>query len=220
LADLEEKILARKIRREQEYLDAIFSAHSGEPSKICTVCKELIPLSKYGNRPDRKGVYKSSCKFCDVNKARLWNTSNRDSFNKNCRAYYTNNKEKFFTPEKIERRKQITQECAIRNPEKVRSDAAKRRSLKNNAMPNWANTAYIKLFYDMVQEAEMKTGIKYHVDHIVPLKSPYVCGLHCEDNLQVLEATENIIKSNSTWLHMWEITPELKQLIQQPNVSN
>lgn len=35
-----------------------------------------------------------------------------------------------------------------------------------------------------------------HVDHVVPLKHPLVCGLHCEFNLQLLPPDVNIAKSN------------------------
>jgi hypothetical protein len=42
----------------------------------------------------------------------------------------------------------------------------------------------------------LNTGIVHHVDHIVPLKSPTVCGLHCEANLRVLQKTDNLKKGN------------------------
>lgn len=46
------------------------------------------------------------------------------------------------------------------------------------------------------------TGIDYQVDHIVPLRSPIVSGLHCEANLRVITATENAQKGNMLWPEM------------------
>ena len=41
-----------------------------------------------------------------------------------------------------------------------------------------------------------QTGIKHEVDHIIPLQSPFVCGLHVEYNLQVITAKMNRSKGN------------------------
>lgn len=75
--------------------------------------------------------------------------------------------------------------------------AANRRKIAKIATPKWADKAIIKSIYLKASEMSKTTGIIYHVDHIVPLKSEYVCGLHWEENLQIIPATENRKKKNN-----------------------
>lgn len=48
----------------------------------------------------------------------------------------------------------------------------------------------------MAERLTRETGIPHQVDHIVPLQSKIVCGLHVEHNLRVITATENARKKN------------------------
>lgn len=66
---------------------------------------------------------------------------------------------------------------------------AYRRAIKIKAIPSWANIQMIKEIYSKCPKG-------YHVDHIVPLLGVSVCGLHVENNLQYLTASDNIEKSN------------------------
>jgi 5-methylcytosine-specific restriction endonuclease McrA len=72
----------------------------------------------------------------------------------------------------------------------------KREARKLRATPTWANEVALQAVY---AEAA-RTGLQ--VDHIVPLRSPLVCGLHWEGNLQLLTAAENARKNNHWWPHM------------------
>ena len=74
-----------------------------------------------------------------------------------------------------------------------------RLSQQIKATPQWADQAKIKEFYAAADFLGMVTGEGHHVDHIVPLRSKIVCGLHTEQNLQVLPASDNLRKSNRHW---------------------
>ena len=86
-----------------------------------------------------------------------------------------------------------------KNPELHASYEAKRRAIKFNATPAWANEFFIKEAYALARLRTKMFGFKWHVDHTVPLNSKLVCGLHVETNLQVLPAVKNLAKSNTTW---------------------
>ena len=79
------------------------------------------------------------------------------------------------------------------NKQKVNAWRAKRRAAKLNATPAWADNKKIAQIYK-----ECPPG--YHVDHVFPLQSPIMCGLHVENNLQYLPAKENIKKKNHVTL--------------------
>lgn len=80
--------------------------------------------------------------------------------------------------------------------------SANRRAAKLVATPSWANRFFIAEAYHLAKVREAVCGGKWHVDHIVPLQSDLVCGLHCESNLQVIPGRSNSSKGNRYWPDM------------------
>ncbi len=101
------------------------------------------------------------------------------------------------------------------NPEKVRNainrwrrahgrgdEVALRRANKKQATPVWADTKRIKEIYKRAKRLQNCLGVKMNVDHIVPLQSEFVCGLHVPWNLDIVTKLTNVLKGNRVWPDM------------------
>jgi hypothetical protein len=177
--------------------------------KKCSACKDVKLLSLFSKN-------KNICKLCtstyyrdyqEKNKVKLqdkdkaYYSNNRDKVHDRHKAYYEVNKDTIKTKSKLYRssgnRKKISKS-------KSRAKWAKYKASKLNAIPVWGNNKAIKSLYALSSFLTLSTfGNGYHVDHIVPLNNDLVCGLHCEDNLQILRAEHNLSKSNQFWPDMW-----------------
>jgi hypothetical protein len=115
-------------------------------------------------------------------------------------------------PEKVrEKGRRNTRAWRGRNADEVKEKAnspegrayrSARRARSRDATPAWANDFFIKEAYALAKLREKVTGGKWHVDHVVPLRSRLVCGLHCEQNLAVIRREANISKGNRHWPDM------------------
>ena len=85
-------------------------------------------------------------------------------------------------------------------PKHIRTSIqSKRNASKVNATPKWLTKEHseeIEFIYLECAIRSASSGIKYEVDHIIPLRSKLVCGLHVPWNLRVIESYKNRQKSN------------------------
>jgi hypothetical protein len=174
-------------------------------TQVCTTCGLEKPLSEYYFRNDQQ-KYLRRCKKCIKKKQTAYykeqtskGTStwqrNPEQHRISRRKHYLkhakelNEKWREWRNENIEQEKKRNKKYAEKNPDVVRRRAAKRRAHKKSQTPAWADLKKIAQIYK-----DCPPG--YHIDHIFPLKSDKMCGLHVENNLQYLPAKENISKGN------------------------
>ena len=72
----------------------------------------------------------------------------------------------------------------------------RQRARRINAAPPWTDWETIFKYYEMARALTKLTGIRYSVDHIMPLRGKGSCGLHVPWNLQVMPLSVNIVKKN------------------------
>lgn len=111
------------------------------------------------------------------------------------RKHYAANVEKRRASQKAWRDKN-KEFCAARmkkwqkeNPRICAHHANLRKARLLQATPSWVDLNEIKEIYKRCPEG-------FHVDHIFPLVSEHLCGLHVPWNLQYLPASENMAKGN------------------------
>ena len=98
-----------------------------------------------------------------------------------------------------EKRRELRKAYRKRYPEKIKASHARHRAEKLKRVPKWLTKEDIKAIKEFYAEATRKTlatGVKYQVDHIIPLKGKHISGLHVPSNLQIITATENMQKYN------------------------
>lgn len=65
--------------------------------------------------------------------------------------------------------------------------------------PPWVTREEVLAIEKAARQMTLSTGVQHSVDHVVPLRHPLVCGLHCPANLRVIPLVENIHKGNRWW---------------------
>lgn len=81
------------------------------------------------------------------------------------------------------------------------------------ATPPWVDMKPIKKLYDEAAEMTQRMGVRYVVDHIIPLQHPRVCGLHVDWNMRVITYKENAAKSNHfcpEQMELFEFNPQFE----------
>lgn len=145
-------------------------------NRVTLIAKEI---ARQRANPSQKKANNLAWKHANVEKnraaARRWAAENRERAREKARVW------------------------AKANHGRVVANVRLREARERRAMPKWANRFFIGEIYDLARLRTKLLGEPWHVDHIVPLVSSIVCGLHVEHNLRVIPAQINRAKSNSHW---------------------
>lgn len=160
-------------------------------------------------------------------KTRLWTLANPERKKETDRRYYETNREqireqsatyrarnrKTIQAKKRAYQQENREELLARqkawkqaNKGKVLANVAFRKARKKQATPPWLTKGPRREMRDLYETAELfrsQLNEDFHVDHIVPINHPLVCGLHVPWNLQILTATDNLQKGNSFVIGPW-----------------
>lgn len=116
-----------------------------------------------------------------------WNRTNPDRVDARTKEWIKANPE---------RRAEHNRAWRQANPGTCNFWSAMRRATVRKATPMWADPCAIQAIYERAAELTELTGIPHEVDHFYPLRSRLVCGLHVQENLQVLTEFQNRSKGN------------------------
>lgn len=191
--------------------------------KTCGKCREAKSVELFGkNKRYSDGLW-PYCKPCDAKRTAEYRAANPDrvkeiqarSRSKNPdRIAMTKAKYRAKNPEKVKEARKLAyeknrgrelakaKEWKKRNPHVNREIMATRTAKKKMATPVWFDKKAVRELHAEAVRLESITGIAFHVDHIVPIKSDLVCGLHWHGNMQLLPASANQSKSNRYWPDM------------------
>lgn len=154
---------------------------------------------------------KGSCVECVKQETKKSNEKRREYFqnyNKQQQViekkhqWYLNNREMVINRAKLRPAEQLRVYRKVwkeNNKIQVLADNKVRRRKHRQATPPWLTRKQkteIRQLYQIAITMTKTTGEQYVVDHIIPLRSDIVCGLHVPWNLRVITQEENLKKSN------------------------
>ena len=185
--------------------------------KVCARCgvvKDATDFRKDSRYADGLGSW---CIECHRERNSEWARENRKRLTEKSAAYRAQHREAARASNRKckqanrDRYASNHQAWAASNKDKRRATWAAHKAAKLRATPKWADFSAIANVYRLAAEAEKLTGVRMHVDHIVPLQHQLVCGLHVAENLQILPGAFNEAKRNH-----WPLPPHLQLFIERP----
>lgn len=170
--------------------EGLRNAYSGK----CVECNREWQAASYQrnlerNREKRRLHAKANAEANSA-RAREWAKTNVNRHRENGRNWRLKNPE---------RSAEMSAKWVSENLHKCAEREAAKRAITKQATPKWANKFFMQEAYHLARLRTKVFGFQWEVDHIVPLNSELVCGLHTEQNMRVIPAKINAAKGNRHW---------------------
>lgn len=179
----------QKTRRKNTRIRLLKFDQAGEVTHSeCRQCKLIKPASSFNRHKKGKCGISERCVECISDVGASYRSRNRAKVILRARNYYRNNKDKVKVQRSVRR-------YGLRAQAKIIKYFRKELDALVQSVPEFNRADTTSLV----------------IDHIIPLKHPNICGLHCPANLRVISASENSSKQNkwdgtyenSEWRTKW-----------------
>lgn len=183
--------------------------------KTCSKCSFTKPLDCFSRQAKGRLGVTSICKRCSSARGMAWHAGNLERSLASKKAYRERHKDEAIAraadwrSANPDRARATAAAWAKANKAKKAASAAERRSARRLSTPAWADRKLIANAYRWAAEATTALGVKFEVDHLYPLQSDFVCGLHCIENLVIRTMASNRSKGNRhpPWSTWWAAIP-------------
>ena len=185
-------------RDRRAYLKDYYAKNKEKAKEYCVKNREkrLVDVKKWrANNKERRAAYSK-----DYNAS--YYKKNKEKLNEQSKQWTIENKDKIteYRNKNRENIKKVSRARYAKNRERQVLKTTQRKAIKMQAMPKWLTSEHLKeieaLYVEAVELRWLNENQELHVDHIIPLSNPNVCGLHVPWNLQVLSGSLNCKKSN------------------------
>jgi hypothetical protein len=166
--------------------------------KKCNCCGIEKPLFDFYRQKDCADGYRPICKLCKNEQRKKHYQANKEAYKLNHKIWREkNDRIAYFAKYREENKEKIKQYFV-----NSRHISAKNRSIRRARLlqrtPQWLTTTdlfEIECIYKYCG-ALRNVGLKYEVDHIIPLAGKKASGFHVPTNLQVIPMFDNRQKAN------------------------
>lgn len=166
--------------------------------KLCSCCGIKKPLIEFYKQKNCLDGYRSKCKVCTKETKKQQYKNVKEEYSKRNSIWRnSNNRIEYHAKYREENKEKIKQYFV-----NSRHISAKNRSIRRARLlqrtPNWlmpVDLFEIECIYKYCG-ALRSVGLKYEVDHIIPLAGKNVSGFHVPTNLQVIPQFDNRQKAN------------------------